>query len=399
MKKVINTALAAAFGIVRVFLFMLMAGNVCNVVEYYIKKHNQTLITTTLLPCVGVAIVLVCFFSVIRYAVLFDNDMRDAYMKEHEKIVTFSDKIRFFVRYRRVIASFIACILIYFAFTLNSWFPADHVLFGNAPIGFIKKLMVFPFALVVFSLIAVRAAVSALNFWSEDVFLAKHRRFKYTYFNYAKKTAVMIAAYIFGSIVFMMGVKVCLESLILNVAYFNRRSLITISSLLVCFVLIPFVYRNISAFLKRRKFLKKLKAICDEHRCSLSEIKHPYKSLVKKYDEYNFDFERNGKAYSCKLIYSKHRLRPMTFYEDGIGANTRIIKVKKTELFRINSYFKYGYESDSKKLIVINPIPKMLYASENGRSAMIDNGDRVGEYKIYSGTALINAIDRNTLDR
>jgi len=399
MEKVIKNAAVAARSFIRVFLFILLASNVCKTIEFYLRNKNQTVITTTLLPIVGCVVVLLCFFSVVRYAVLFDREMREAYMSEHESIVSLSDKLRFFARYKKVTVSALAVVILYFVFSLDSWFPARIVFFGSTATGFAEKLIVFPFALVCFALVAVRAHISALNFWGEDVFLAKHRRFNYSYFNYVKKTLVMTAAYVFGSILFLAGAKVFFESLILNVAFFNRRSLITITTLVVCFILIPFAYRNISAFLKRRKFIKKLRAICEEHRCSLSEIKHPYKSLVKKYDEYNFDFERNGKAYSCKLIYSKHRLRPMTFYEDGIGANTRIIKVKKTELFRLNSYFKYGYESDSKKLIVINPIPKILYVSENGRSVLIDNGDRVGEYKIYSGTALINAIDRNTLDR
>ncbi len=50
-------------------------------------------------------------------------------------------------------------------------------------------------------------------------------------------------------------------------------------------------------------------------------------------------------------------------------------------------------------ILIINPIPKTVNVSENGKTALIDNGDRVGEYKIYSATALVNAIDRNCLDR
>ena len=82
-----------------------------------------------------------------------------------------------------------------------------------------------------------------------------------------------------------------------------------------------------------------------------------------------------------------------------MAAHENVIKVKKTELFRVRSWFEYDFSANAKKLLIINPIPKTVSASENGRISLIDNGDRVGEYKIYSATALVNAIDRNCLDR
>lgn len=181
--------------------------------------------------------------------------------------------------------------------------------------------------------------------------------------------------------------------------YLSQNTIWLICILAIIFIVVPFFYKHISAILKRRKFIKNLIRVCDEYHCSLSPIRRPYASLFKLVRGYDFDFERNGVKYACKMLYSKHRLRPMTFFDGGKGAHEKIIKVKKTELFRIRSWFEYSFESDAKKLLIINPIPKILMVNDHGRTALIDNGDKIEGYKIYSASALVNAIDRNTLER
>ena len=181
--------------------------------------------------------------------------------------------------------------------------------------------------------------------------------------------------------------------------YLSQKTIWMMIILAFLFIVVPFFYKHISSIIKRRKFINNLVRVCDEYRCSLSPIRRPYASLFRVKSGYDFDFERNGKRYACKLLYSKHRLRPMTFFDGGKGANELIIKVKKTELFRIRSWFEYSFESDAKKLLIINPIPKILMVNDHGRTALIDNGDKIDGYKIYSASALVNAIDRNTLER
>ena len=181
--------------------------------------------------------------------------------------------------------------------------------------------------------------------------------------------------------------------------YLSKNTIWLISIFLFATIGIPFFYRHISALSKRRKFIKNLIRVCDEYHCSLSPIRRPYASLFKLKSGYDFDFERDGVIYACKLLYSKNKLRPMTFFDGGKGAHEKIITVKKTELFRIRSWFDYSFDSDGKKLLIINPIPKKLMISDHGKVALIDNGDSIDGYKIYSASALVNAIDRNTLER
>ncbi len=398
MEKVIRIMAVSVRSILRILLFLLIC-LVPSAAAVGTQFEGDRVVSAPYITLfAGLIIVLLAFFSIVRYAVLFDTEMRERYMAEHELIETFSDKLRFFGEYRKLVYSAGAVAVLYWIIPLGIWFPITPVLFGSN-VSILEKLTSFPLIGAVFVAVAIRAMISAMNFWNEDVLLTRYKRFDYTYKNYLKKSLILFAAYFIGGSLFIVAANAVWTTLVLNIINFNRRSFNTLMTLLVVLVIIPFFFRNINALLKRKKFIKQLKKKCEEHRCSLSEIRHPYASLFKNYNEYNFEFEKDGKTYACKLLCSKHRLRPMTFYEEGIGANTRIIRIKKTELFRINKYFRYSFDSDLKKLLVINPIPKMLYASEKGKSELIDNGDRVREYKVYSATALVNAIDRNTLDR
>ena len=249
-------------------------------------------------------------------------------------------------------------------------------------------------------LIYYLASRSAARYWYEDKRRSRVKRIKYTLLSKLCRLLTLTVAYTFGAALFI-NVTYQISAVILSnrSILLSSKTLSAAITLLVIFVVIPFVIKQLKAILKRRKFIEELIAVCDEYHCSLSPIRHPYASLFKLSAGYDFDFERNGKKYACKMLYSKHRLRPMTFFDGGMGAHEKIIRVKKTELFRIRSWFEYSFDADAKKLLIINPIPKKLVINDHGRVALIDNGDSVDGYKIFSATAIVNAISRNTLDR
>lgn len=51
------------------------------------------------------------------------------------------------------------------------------------------------------------------------------------------------------------------------------------------------------------------------------------------------------------------------------------------------------------KVIIVNPVAKELMTGKDGRNVPIDNGDDVGGYKVYAGTAFVNALRRDTVDK
>ncbi len=341
------------------------------------------------------------FYSLVRYSILFDNEIRGSYIKKHETINTIKEKISFVWGFRqfRIVTLIVAILLVITPFDL--WCPLLNTVELKVLGTLLSKVLLLPLVFVLLSLIAYIAIKSAMSFWEGDLFLPKNKRFNYGLSSYLGKMATLILAYTMGTVIFMIVFDQVLTTVVLNVKKFNVNSIINITNVVVLFGVIPFLIKLFASLLKRRKFFSRLKRVCKEHDCSLSKIKRPYASLFKQKREANFDFELDGVKYAVRMLRAKNRYTPIFMYESGQGAYVTIVKFSKVELFRFYSWFDFSFDAapDVKKLLVINPVPQRIFVEFEGRDVLIDNNDRVGEYKIFSGTALVNSIDRHCLHK
>lgn len=341
---------------------------------------------------------LIMFFalcSLVRFSFLFDKEMKEKFASDGDGLYTYREHFRFLLGFEKTWIGLVFSAVLYLCLPLE--ILSIPLFYGTEP-SIVIKLALFPLYMCIVFAVLFWSSRSAAQFWYDDSRRIKTKKF-YTASNRIRKTVMLIISYSVGGALFVyLGHRVSL-AVMTNSYLISRKAIWAVLLFIVFIVVIPALYRQTGSILKRKKFIKNLKKVCAEHRCSLSEIKRPYRSLFKLTHGYDFDFELNGTKYACKLLYTKHRLRPITFFDNGMAAHENVIKVKKTELFRVRSWFEYDFSANAKKLLIINPIPKTVSASENGRISLIDNGDRVGEYKIYSATALVNAIDRNCLDR
>ncbi len=355
----------------------------------------------TVNPYVALIVSAFTFYSTVRYAVLFDSFMREKYMQQHSDIESVADKLKLFFGMKYTIVAAVLFAVILFALPVGSWCALVPLFFGEGTADLIFKLAASSTALALMALLGTKAVCSAIKFWEEDQFYSQKNGFKYTLKNYITKHITLYFAYAVGGAFALMIANYAGN----NIGYFISENFSKLFGLFTLFFhlffIFPKVAKRVISALKRKKFLEELERVCAEHHCSLSPVKHPYRSLFKNIEgEYNFEFERGGVQYACKLLCAKHRLRPITFYGDGMAAVSKIVNIKKVELFRVNKYFNYGFEAEGKKkLIVINPIPKTLFVNGKSGDKLIDNGDSAWGYKIYSATALINAIDRGCLDK
>ena len=60
--------------------------------------------------------------------------------------------------------------------------------------------------------------------------------------------------------------------------------------------------------------------------------------------------------------------------------------------------FKYGFESDAEKVLIVCPRPQNMSAVDGGRLRDIDSGDRVGDAKLFSAEGFLRAIELDNLD-
>ncbi len=153
------------------------------------------------------------------------------------------------------------------------------------------------------------------------------------------------------------------------------------------------------ALVSRHKLIKALKKTCSAKKCRISKINNPYKSLFSAYNGENFSVTINGKTYSCKFISSLKPSRPLILRKDGMAMFVHGITFAGVNWFQSTKKFRFDYQSNNPQILIINPSIKFTYCAENGGLSEIDNGDKIGNYLIYTGNSLINAIERDCINR
>ena len=66
------------------------------------------------------------------------------------------------------------------------------------------------------------------------------------------------------------------------------------------------------------------------------------------------------------------------------------------EMFRSVSTFDYRFDAEGEKILLFNPVPTFLFRkAEDETSCPLDNGETVGEYKVFSGNGFLRALERD----
>ena len=199
----------------------------------------------------------------------------------------------------------------------------------------------------------------------------------------------------------------------------------------VLLITIP-TWRYCRALHVRKKFLKRLRALCDKQGFKLSKPNRPYRSVFRNKGDPSFTLEANGQTYVCKLIAAISYGAAMFLSENGTatvehsfglrqgsiktarfglfgnGANlgsgaargtASYYRQRKAELFHYTTRLDFSFEGEGTKVLIINPVPFEILAGDSYKSRYIDNGDFTGEYLIFSGSGFLGALERNCVER
>lgn len=163
-------------------------------------------------------------------------------------------------------------------------------------------------------------------------------------------------------------------------------------------ILAVFAIVYIRAYLKRKTFIDKLQKYCKTNQVYISKICKPYLSVFFWHAGSDFSIEKNGKLFECKLIAGVFPGAQAVFSDKGKGHHRHIVQLFRIKIFEFRTDFDFFFESDAKKIIILSPTPKKIYASTQGSPARpADTGEKVGEYTIYNATGFLGALDRNCL--
>ena len=173
----------------------------------------------------------------------------------------------------------------------------------------------------------------------------------------------------------------------------------------------------------RKKLFKRLRAAAEYSGTAVCEIQNPFKSLFNSKIECYFTLKKDGKIYSCRVIGTFWQRAPFfittarhAYYRHRIGT--------KEHNITMYSNIEYGFDKEGKKIVILNPVPRKIYAAhdkysepppiDEGRlssvlrrtsnrkkesARKIEPADKVFDYVIYNSTAFVGAVERQCLDR
>ena len=154
----------------------------------------------------------------------------------------------------------------------------------------------------------------------------------------------------------------------------------------------------IRALVKRLCFVRKLKRYCADNAIGLSAVKNAYRSIFFRQDGFDFTIEKDKVRCDCKFMASVFPKSLLILGNNGSGEREDVLQIFGAELMRFLTKLDFAFESANKKVLLLLPTPKTFFISINGsKPTLADNGEKVGEYTVYTATGFFNAMEYDTL--
>lgn len=331
------------------------------------------------------------FYSLARLTTIYDLPLYERYRLLPDKRL--SAKLRFFLCYRRFWSEIAAYTLLFLLLPLGltSGALSELLVSGRADIQ--AKLLLLAVQLPGYFLLNLLARLSATRIWGKDRLDERDERGRRIAPNrsYLQHVAMSMILYPIGG----TGLQILLPLFITLLPLIGEIVFSKFTVWLCIFFLSFQIIRYGRAVLARKRFLKRLSVLCRGR----VKVRYPYRSLFGWYVGENFRVESNGKEYSCKFLSAPRPQIPLRIHSSGACEFLYIARIFNIELFRHTKRYEFDYESECPKLLIIQPRPKRVLGIHLGKAWEMDNGDRIGSYRVYTAGSFLNNLERDCLDK
>ncbi len=199
-----------------------------------------------------------------------------------------------------------------------------------------------------------------------------------------------------------------LKAIFSVVLLFSVEAWILIPILLLLFLV---YFRALRA---RFKFVRRLKQFCRSGSAELLSMGHPYLSVFRDLKGNTFALRVRGKTYCCRMIAAVRRGNKLILSDDGscirrwafhipqpaFARSGSFIQVNNRgsgddrELFGYERSFSYLFEGEGEKILLLNPVPRRAQKELQKHRTELDNGDRIGDYTVFTGNAFLRYLER-----
>lgn len=144
--------------------------------------------------------------------------------------------------------------------------------------------------------------------------------------------------------------------------------------------------RSLIAIGRRCRFLRRMKHSLKAEGYTLSKIQRPILSVFLPDMDEDFTVSRDGVTYTCKLIGSTHRRRPMYISPSGVITERHTVTFMKITLFHIMHDTHYTVAGEN-RIIILTPLPKRVFINYGRTDTAFDDGDGGNLLSYYSTVA------------
>ena len=302
----------------------------------------------------------------------------------------------FFAEAKKIVCSFdfiievSVCAAFAFIFS-NSLFLNDISKFifqssssGKSP----ENLIVVPVILLVEIISGIINRINSRKVWFNSKYCAEKSPVLMT---------IRMIVYIVLVAVFFIFVWVYVPVIQKNIPLILMAAQIIIPIFLIPLAVIV-VIQYIGALRKRLSFIRRLKLTCKSENVSLSKIKNKFSFIFFRNKGFNFTLKTDRDTYDCKFIASRQKGISVILDGEGIGLYVHTFSVAGAVLGQYYTRFKYGFESDNKKILILCPRPNEISMADGTGLHQADSGDRIGDYKLFSADGLIRAIELDNIE-
>lgn len=393
-------------------------------------------------------LVVLSFYSVVRAFELYDLKSREQFIRSSGEVygffsdvrITFSDKG---LKNKTLIDLGLTALLVfvlpyelgyaYIMAALREWLSIE-----GAELYLLKGAIMCPLLL----LLSLLAKTSAHKWWivARTGEKEKMDRLRRPNLRLLLELVKIIAVYSVSSAA-LPTVIMLFVSLVLTIDILKDQTWI-IPVVLVIFT-VPFAVRTLLTLSRRRRFYRAFLKAARERGWCVEGVNNPIRSALVSRPGASFVISKDGKRYAVRLASSKHRGRPTYISPEGHYTVKHTVSFLKITLFHIMTDTEYKFEADTKKLVVFSPMPKRLFINYGRTDTAPDDGDggtlptavvvraaatggsrgksihgpgyvsdvdrgiikpfetgeNIGEYKFFTPSGFVSAMENDCLDR
>lgn len=329
------------------------------------------------------------YYSFLRYMLIYQKSVREKFLQEMPP-KSVGNHFKFLASQLHFWLGYVAITLLFCVYPLGKTTPTVAFLFGKFGKG--KILLIY---LVAMFALYVLASFSAIRLWRDDNeqrdYLEKKQK--------RNALIILIAVYAITPFAFLLVWDIVTRyiPLIYKIAQMYASPLLIV---VIVFIILLAIFSNVfRVLLARKKCLKDIKKACEGMGFALTDIKHPYLSAFRVCRGESFQVTTHKKTYSCKFVGAPKRGLPLAIHPSGALHFLHSFSLFKATIYSYTTVKDFSYDSEHTKILIINPVPKKLSCYFINKISEIDNGALVGDYKIYTATAFIRAIETDTVER